>query len=916
MGEKIVIGPIDKGLQTNRTAFNIDNDAFPNLINAYQWRGRIKRKRGTSFLNRLTRYFNSDSPSYTTTATITLNGSGVGNLIDDWSLETNGSIKPGTVTITAPGPTVYTDPGVNGTLSPSGSINYASGEITILAEAGNAVSAIFTYYPDLPVMGIENFQSDSSGYPEVVCFDTTYAYNLVTSYPYNVYDISFYKYIQTGTYSGYTQKTDVTPLIWNGETYQQFWSINYQNALWVSNGVQVPFAVDNIGMQFKSITGVAIGAAGPPATVDLTIMGHGLVVGDFIFVNEVGGMTGINFQTGYVTVVGGINTVTVVFPNATIAGAYTSGGIAQYLTNTADPTIDCIRWYDGDPTNGSITLPVFNTYKGWVNFMPPLSEFDYTIADLPQDQYYLVGAKLIATYKDRLIFLGPVVQSSTGSPIYLEETVLYSQNGTPYYTCSFTGDPSLSSTTFNPILVPENQTATPNSFWEDQTGFGGFKSTGVDQPITSVSSNKDALIVGFTNFQTRLVYTENDIDPFNFYIINNELGTGSSFSTINMDAGVVARGSRGFTITSQTNTERIDLPIPDNAFEVSLLNNGAERFTSARDFINEWIYFTYSSDNLNGSTVYPNQTLQWNYRDNSWALFNESYTTYGTIRSKTGPTWTTIGEIFPTWGVWSETWNAGSTNVLQPKIIGGNQQGFLIQRDDGTSEAKSLFIQDIVNSTITSPSHSLNNGDYIIISDCLGTVSSKVNDKIFQINSVSTNTFDIVPQLSAGLTYLGLGQVKRMYIPFIQTKQFPVAWNLARKTRLGPQQYLLTKTALGQVTLLIFLSQDNSTPYNTGAIVPAPTPENNALIYSAKLYTCPESTNLGLTASNINLQMPTSINQQQIWHRLNTSLLGDTVQIGITLSNEQMTDLDFKSQFAEIELHSIILDVTASSLLA
>ena len=58
MGDKIVIGPINKGLKNDRTAFVIDNDSFPALINAYQWRGRVKRKRGTALLNRLTRFFN------------------------------------------------------------------------------------------------------------------------------------------------------------------------------------------------------------------------------------------------------------------------------------------------------------------------------------------------------------------------------------------------------------------------------------------------------------------------------------------------------------------------------------------------------------------------------------------------------------------------------------------------------------------------------------------------------------------------------------------------------------------------------------------------------------------------------------------------------------------------------------------
>jgi hypothetical protein len=65
-----------------------------------------------------------------------------------------------------------------------------------------------------------------------------------------------------------------------------------------------------------------------------------------------------------------------------------------------------------------------------------------------------------------------------------------------------------------------------------------------------------------------------------------------------------------------------------------------------------------------------------------------------------------------------------------------------------------------------------------------------------------------------------------------------------------------------------------------------------------------------------NLVMPTASQQQQIWHRINTSLLGDTVQVGITLNDAQMRDPNFGSQFEEIELHSIVIDVQPSQVLA
>ncbi len=452
-----------------------------------------------------------------------------------------------------------------------------------------------------------------------------------------------------------------------------------------------------------------------------------------------------------------------------------------------------------------------------------------------------------------------------------------------------------------------------------------------------------------------------------------------------MDKGVFTRGGRGFIVTSQIESKRIDLDIPDQVFQLNLTNNGAARVCAQRDYINEWIYFTYPSNQVTYN--YPNQTLQYNYRDDSWAILNECYTTYGQFRRQTGQTWATLDVL--TWTAWNEPWNSGTSTLLQPEVIAGNPQGFVMIRDVGTQEGNSLSIENIsfpvtitnvtqalsavvtanntfvigqqvtisgvagmtqlngntytitavtpttftlnVNSTtftayvsggtatpvetVYSPNHCLNEGDYIVIYNAIGTISSQVNGKIFSVGDTTVNGFQLSPNITSG-TYLGLGTITRMYVPQIQTKQFPVAWGTGRKTRIGPQQYLFTRTPNGQVTLLIFLSQNDEYPYNLGPIVPSIESLNNSLIYATTLYTCPESTNLGLTAGNINLNMLTGAQQEQIWHRMNTSLLGDTVQIGFTLLDPLMRDTTFSNQFAEIEFHSAILDVTPSMMLS
>jgi hypothetical protein len=61
--------------------------------------------------------------------------------------------------------------------------------------------------------------------------------------------------------------------------------------------------------------------------------------------------------------------------------------------------------------------------------------------------------------------------------------------------------------------------------------------------------------------------------------------------------------------------------------------------------------------------------------------------------------------------------------------------------------------------------------------------------------------------------------------------------------------------------------------------------------------------------ANTNLQsiLPLTATQQQIWHRSNTSLQGDTFQIGITLEDNQMKVLEYAT--AEIELHAVNFNV-------
>lgn len=906
MPDQIYIGNFAKGLKTNRPPFVIDNDAFPYLNNMYIWRGRAKRKRGTITLGQLqiqVQMVNAQSPTpisawqyYSIQLETGSFPPSTGNLITQLNLGASATIVPGTLSLigSIDGKT-YIDTTSTGILTGTGgggTVNYATGQIFLGGEGNSFIYGTFNYYPGNPVMGLEDFIPVGSGSnaPLLLAFDTTnsYQYNQTTS---SFYNTSFYKYSQN-------------PVVWTGADYQQFWSTNYpfssQNiagSLWATN--------NNPGMHFLS--GTYISGSGTKviefqfnfpgtATPFTTLVANPVkTLADQLWFNEWNGTpppANLNGFPGYVSAV--INAATgtyqVTFDNI-VTVTSPSTGIAQMLTNSL-PNVDGIRWYDGDPTNLT-GLPAL-TGTGWVNFSPPLtaqlSPSGVIVDDLPLGVYYLAGALAILPFKDRLLFFSPyLVTSGNPNTFYqLEDTVLWSWNGTPYYT--------------NP--VPKNQMSNVKAYYVDQTGLGGYLPAGIPNPIQTISNNEDVLLIGFggDGRKTRFIYTGNDLQPFLFYSINSELPSSATFSAVTLDKGALDIGQYGLAMTDQQSSQRVDLEIPDIVFSIRNLDNGAQRVNSQRDFFNEWIYFSYPTQT--SQWYFPTQTLLFNYRDNTWAILYENYTKHGLYRTIKKRTWLNTG--FASWMQWRVPWNSPATQPGFPQTIAGNPQGYVLIIGVGTGEAPSGTVLSVTSSggvtQIGSINHCVNVGDYLLFQNCLGLTG--INGVIGRVTNVGTqasptpNSFIVDIPFPSG-TYGGLGTYTRLSQPTIQTKQFPVYFDQGRQVRILQQKYLLDYTAESQITANIYLSMDANNAWNDPNNSGVP----NGLIYSQLVYTCPETTNIGLTPANTNLQTPTSTTQAQIWHRMNTSLIGDTFQIGLTLDDAQMRNLTYAT--TEITLHGM-----------
>lgn len=846
MTSSLVISNFKTGYETDREPFLISNDAFPVLNNAYVWRGRVRKKRGTSLLGRLERDLSSVSLGST-------NGAGLfnGNIISILSLNATSSFVQDSFSILIGGQT-FTDNG-NGILSNggagAGTINYSTGAISIQTApflASTAVVATLSYFPNLPVMGLEDFQGGRVNFPDLVAFDTTYSYefNQTTN---NFYDVTFY------ALSG-------LPFVWNGTDYQQFWSCNWSGAMWAVNEVA--------GFNFATITAFTDLTAGTAASITLNV--SNLVVGDKLFFNEIvaGTSTGINGVTGTVTNIGSAPTYAVTLDSAVTVTTFSSG-IVQLLTNSTASTGNGIKFYIGDPT-GSLSL-------GWVNFAPPLSN---VVA--PQ---YLIGARIVVPFKNRLLFFGPTIATSAApGGVFYPNRLVYSQDGTPFYNS----------------VVPLNQTFTQMAWYQNVAGFGGFLGAPISQHVVTVEENDDVLLTGFESKQLKLLFTGDDSLPFLYQVINSELGSQSTFSGVNLDTGALSIGDYGIALTTQVSAQRIDLVIPDQVFDISSLNNGNRRVTCIRDYRNEFVYFSYPPKERTNN-IFNSSTLLYNYRDNTWATFDENFTHYGTYRASSNTTWATLNQRYPTWSAWTDPWNFGSTGARYPHIIGGNQQGFVLIKDDGCFEDRSQYISAFDSSTfiVTSPNHCMNDGDYVEILHAVGVTN--LNDQIYQISVPrgATDTFTLLLNTDQLMnpptgTYLGGGVYRRISNINVMTKQFPIFWEQGRGSRIGTQRYLLDNAEFGQLTANIFTSQNSNFPS------------------SDPLFDYLISTNILLSSPDP--LKPFQASQAQIWHRMGNSFNGDSVQIGFAMNDAQMRDNNINQ--AEITIHAIAFELYPGPILA
>lgn len=438
-----------------------------------------------------------------------------------------------------------------------------------------------------------------------------------------------------------------------------------------------------------------------------------------------------------------------------------------------------------------------------------------------------------------------------------------------------------------------------DSWRDDIRGKGGFLDIPTSENIISVGFVRDNLVIYCERSTWQLRYTGRSINPFQIEKVNTELGAESTFSAIQFDTSLVGVGDKGIVECDSFQSQRIDIKIVDLVFSFNNANNGPKRVYGVRDFINRLAFWTYPFIPSTGEDVtFPNRRLVYNYENDSWAIFEDSFTCFGNFQPPTGRTW---ANTHLPWMQCNFPW--GNRNLLIPEIIAGNQQGYTMYVDQQTVNDKSLFIQGITGNTTTptsikSTNHNLATGQIITIinipatspfASSLNTTSTSI--KAFYVSVTDANNFVLykynvasddftTPQLDNPGAYVGGGEITIKDNFNITSKKFNFLDD-GQNIQMGYIDILTSMTKSGAISLNVFLNYNDSSPINL-------LPENKV-----------KTTNQPDSFFNVNV--PTNgegnenIASDKYWQRVYCPTRGNFLTIVWNLSNAQMVGIEQES---------------------
>ena len=936
--DRFLIAPFNTGLQSDVRSWLIMDDAFQQLNNAYVFRGRIRKRFGSSFMNTsvplLQQQFYSRlraDVDFTDASGNAMAGA-PGNIFDPGQMFTIGDAIF-TVTTTGTPANLLITPILEGTTDISGN---ATGTI---AQGVGSIGMYFTIAGFKYTVAIANGAlTPGIGAPGTGTFNTatgaftftgttansdiyliaaaTATYNTSTgtytftgAYP--TTDIFFYTALPVMGFASFdSDMVEDEPLFafdpqfayewdavnlywdrvgtaeWTGSNLNYFWSSTYRG---ITNYDYYLFTSN-----FKIPT---LSPSSPPDYIKYYNGSDPFP--DFYNLNPV-----LNQTTRLVTAL-------MVQPFKDRLCVYntvesTSGdGVSQGTTNgsTGNITINVITPFNANP------------YMVGDNFLVGTTLFTVTDVTTNADVAMMVNSQTSSasaptstgTFNGttgKLIITGngtnlnaPVYYISNGTPTAYNQfwnRLRFSQNGTPVSS--------------NPLYP----TAT-NAWLDTIPGLGGYLDASTKEAIVSGEYIKDRWIVYFETSTWEQVYTFNQVLPFVWQKINTELGAVSPFSTVPFDKIVIGVGDVGIHACNGSNVDRIDNLIPDSVFNFDKENESNTRVYGVRDYYAEMIYWAFQQHTR--FTKFNNKVLVYNYKTKSWAINDDAFTAFGTYYNSTNITWAASTTSWEQSGL---AWDAGQYLQKFRQVVAGNQQGyvFTIQRDQ-TSNSPSLQITNIVIHsattyfTVTCYNHCLDESQYVLFENCPAMID--INDTVYQVGYVldaNTVRFFVYENTTISGTYVGAGTLRRVSQIDIVTKQYNFYIKDGRNAFINKVDFQVDKTTSGLpgtvfngVTVDYFISTAYQSSLNAGRPMPGGTGTISGTgILETTPY--PSSPYAGGEESLENMQ-------DQLWHPIYPYADGEFIQLHIYLSDAQIRNISIA--WADFQMHSMIFYTQPSS---
>ncbi len=458
---------------------------------------------------------------------------------------------------------------------------------------------------------------------------------------------------------------------------------------------------------------------------------------------------------------------------------------AQYywVTNFSGTSGDPIRIYDG---------------IDWYDFLPTTSGTD----EMHQ-------CRILIPYKGRVVALNTFEGATLAGSTQYPQRARWSQNGAPL-------------SAVNAGVAP---TATVE-WLSDVKGRGGFVDAPTNEHIVSAEFIRDTLIVGFERSTWQLRYTGNEILPFVWERINKDLGCESTFSVVSFDQGVLQIGDKSINSCNGNTVERIDESIPDEVFNIHNNNgDGPLRVHGKRNFFEELVYWTFPDSST--SAKFPDRMLVFNYENFTWSIFRDSFTTFGQYQRFNDITWGDLGDT--DWNQANFSWVTAKLQSQYPNTIAGNQQGFVLNLEQKTSNSESLHITNVAGGTsavrITCQDHNLESTvsdpsaptEYVEVNSIIGTGGLELNGRVFSVDRIDSNTIDLYekPRTNiTGITQATQGVVTAVGHTFTTGQHFYIDAILTGMTQISGLNGLVVSVNGNDIT--IDIDTTDFTAYTSG----------------------------------------------------------------------------------------------------